>query len=238
MNIVEPSKLLLQLLSGGLTDWHYAIITNDLFGGTGQTGGSVIRNKTWTMWRGSTWTSINESSGRATFFLCFQQTYSTNSFPFPFPVANQSIHPVIHVPLLPATVLVESGNGVDKHEGDDKLVVIIYRTFSDLDSFRFFVFFQCEEQTTQGDIVVLAARFGPNAIWHPACFVCCVCKELLVDLIYFHREGRLYCGRHHAETLKPRCSACDEVSQKSRALVIGVGSGCSWWRKNESVRKG
>lgn len=38
-----------------------------------------------------------------------------------------------------------------------------------------------------------------------------MCKELLVDLIYFHREGRLYCGRHHSETLKPRCSACDEV---------------------------
>ncbi|XP_055702861.1 protein prickle-like isoform X2 [Phlebotomus papatasi] len=69
----------------------------------------------------------------------------------------------------------------------------------------------CEEATSQGDIVVFAARFGPNATWHPGCFVCCVCKELLVDLIYFHRDGRLYCGRHHAETLKPRCSACDEI---------------------------
>ena len=63
-----------------------------------------------------------------------------------------------------------------------------------------------------GDIAVYASRFGPNVCWHPSCFMCCICKELLVDLIYFHREGRLYCGRHHAETLKPRCSACDEVS--------------------------
>jgi len=63
-----------------------------------------------------------------------------------------------------------------------------------------------------GDIAVNASRFGTNVCWHPSCFSCSICKELLVDLIYFHREGRLYCGRHHAETLKPRCSACDEVS--------------------------
>ncbi|KYN18686.1 Protein prickle [Trachymyrmex cornetzi] len=36
-------------------------------------------------------------------------------------------------------------------------------------------------------------------------------ERLLVDLIYFWRDGRLYCGRHHAETLKPRCCACDEI---------------------------
>jgi prickle len=62
-----------------------------------------------------------------------------------------------------------------------------------------------------GEIAVYASRLGPNAAFHPACFACVACKELLVDLIYFHREGKLYCGRHHAETLKPRCSACDEV---------------------------
>lgn len=91
---------------------------------------------------------------------------------------------------------------------NDKCPLIICRW---LMFFLLFLLLQCEEKTTQGDIVVLAARFGPNAVWHPACFACSVCKELLVDLIYFHREGRLYCGRHHAETLKPRCSACDEV---------------------------
>ncbi|XP_070497526.1 protein prickle-like isoform X2 [Chironomus tepperi] len=69
----------------------------------------------------------------------------------------------------------------------------------------------CGEVMMTGDIAVYAARFGPNVCWHPSCFMCCICKELLVDLIYFHREGRLYCGRHHAETLKPRCSACDEI---------------------------
>ena len=59
---------------------------------------------------------------------------------------------------------------------------------------------------------VQASRAGPNVSWHPACFTCCVCRELLVDMIYFYKEGRLFCGRHHAESLKPRCAACDEVS--------------------------
>lgn len=71
--------------------------------------------------------------------------------------------------------------------------------------------FQCESQLSTGDIVVTSQRLGSNIYWHPACFVCCICKELLVDLIYFHRDGKLFCGRHHAENLKPRCSACDEV---------------------------
>ncbi|KAK9875331.1 hypothetical protein WA026_007729 [Henosepilachna vigintioctopunctata] len=69
----------------------------------------------------------------------------------------------------------------------------------------------CDENVSAGDICVFASRAGPNTCWHPACFTCYVCNELLVDLIYFFKEGRLYCGRHHAETIKPRCSACDEI---------------------------
>ena len=68
---------------------------------------------------------------------------------------------------------------------------------------------QCLENLN--DLYVSAARSGPDKWWHPQCFSCSICKELLVDLIYFYANGRLYCGRHHAETLKPRCSACDEV---------------------------
>ncbi|XP_065305462.1 protein prickle-like isoform X1 [Dermacentor albipictus] len=69
----------------------------------------------------------------------------------------------------------------------------------------------CEEPLSAGDMCVLASRAGPDCGWHPGCFTCCTCGELLVDLIYFHREGKLYCGRHHAESLKPRCTACDEI---------------------------
>ena len=84
-----------------------------------------------------------------------------------------------------------------------------------------------------GDICISASRAGQTKVWHPTCFACSVCQvtspvtslpvtldmavlqELLVDLIYFYKDRKLYCGRHHAETLKPRCSACDEVSRVS-----------------------
>lgn len=69
----------------------------------------------------------------------------------------------------------------------------------------------CQETVSSGDICVFASRAGPNTCWHPACFTCQVCSELLVDLIYFYKDGKIYCGRHHAETIKPRCSACDEI---------------------------
>ncbi|XP_781488.4 prickle planar cell polarity protein 3 isoform X1 [Strongylocentrotus purpuratus] len=70
---------------------------------------------------------------------------------------------------------------------------------------------QCGGGISAGDIAVFASRAGHNASWHPGCFACSVCQELLVDLIYFYREGKVYCGRHHAESLKPRCAACDEI---------------------------
>ncbi|ROL47254.1 Prickle-like protein 2 [Anabarilius grahami] len=70
---------------------------------------------------------------------------------------------------------------------------------------------QCGDQINGGDIAVFASRVGHGMCWHPHCFVCCMCSELLVDLIYFHLDGKIYCGRHHAERLKPRCSACDEI---------------------------
>ncbi|XP_065316901.1 four and a half LIM domains protein 2-like isoform X2 [Gordionus sp. m RMFG-2023] len=47
--------------------------------------------------------------------------------------------------------------------------------------------------------------------WHPACFVCQVCQELLVDLNHCVKDGYLYCERHFAETFKSRCSNCDEL---------------------------
>uniref|UniRef100_A0A3Q4G103 Prickle homolog 1b n=1 Tax=Neolamprologus brichardi TaxID=32507 RepID=A0A3Q4G103_NEOBR len=62
-----------------------------------------------------------------------------------------------------------------------------------------------------GEMAIFASRAGPNPCWHPACFVCATCQELLVDLIYFYHSGKILCGRHHAELLKPRCSSCDEI---------------------------
>lgn len=72
---------------------------------------------------------------------------------------------------------------------------------------------QCGEGINGGEMAVFASRAGPGLCWHPACFACSTCNELLVDLIYFYHEGKIHCGRHHAELLKPRCSACDEVRE-------------------------
>ncbi|XP_041347629.1 prickle planar cell polarity protein 3-B-like isoform X2 [Gigantopelta aegis] len=70
---------------------------------------------------------------------------------------------------------------------------------------------RCQCHIPGGEMAVFASRAGQDRCWHPACFICFTCHELLVDLIYFHMDGELYCGRHHAELLKPRCAACDEI---------------------------
>ncbi|XP_061404226.1 prickle planar cell polarity protein 3-like, partial [Lethenteron reissneri] len=71
---------------------------------------------------------------------------------------------------------------------------------------------QCGGGIAGGEVAVFASRAGHPPCWHhPACFVCAACRELLVDLIYFLADGKLYCGRHHDERFKPRCGACDEI---------------------------
>ncbi|XP_023240313.1 prickle planar cell polarity protein 3-A-like isoform X1 [Centruroides sculpturatus] len=70
---------------------------------------------------------------------------------------------------------------------------------------------KCQGSMGLGDIVVQAPKLGENYSWHPGCFVCCVCEELLVDLTYCVKENKLYCERHFAEQIRPRCAACDEL---------------------------
>lgn len=70
----------------------------------------------------------------------------------------------------------------------------------------------CQEDVHCGDVVVTAEKIK-EAVWHPGCFVCSVCNELLVDLVYFSHKNQLYCARDFAEYLNvPRCFACDEVN--------------------------
>ena len=61
-------------------------------------------------------------------------------------------------------------------------------------------------------MAVFAERADSSTSWHPQCFCCHKCKEILVDMIYFFSEGDVYCGRHFAELDGHRCSGCDEVS--------------------------
>ncbi|TKS73895.1 Testin [Collichthys lucidus] len=69
----------------------------------------------------------------------------------------------------------------------------------------------CEQPMRLGEPAVYAERAGYDKLWHPACFVCCTCHELLVDMIYFWKKGKLYCGRHYGDSEKPRCGGCDEL---------------------------
>ncbi|MGH0174012.1 UNVERIFIED_CONTAM: hypothetical protein FKN15_011397 [Acipenser sinensis] len=82
---------------------------------------------------------------------------------------------------------------------------------------------ECGKQIRGGDIAVFASRAGHGACWHPQCFQCSTCQELLVELIYFYQEGKIYCGRHHAERLKPRCQACDEIVGIDRGQMAYEG---------------
>ncbi|XP_036105144.1 prickle-like protein 4 [Molossus molossus] len=70
---------------------------------------------------------------------------------------------------------------------------------------------KCRELLRPGEYGVFAARAGEQCCWHRACFACQVCGQALINLIYFYHDGHLYCGRHHAELLRPRCPACDQL---------------------------
>ncbi|XP_062042077.1 prickle-like protein 4 isoform X2 [Lepus europaeus] len=70
---------------------------------------------------------------------------------------------------------------------------------------------KCRQPLKPGEYGVFAARAGEQHCWHRSCFTCQACGQTLVSLIYFYRDGHLYCGRHHAELLRPRCPACDQL---------------------------
>lgn len=70
----------------------------------------------------------------------------------------------------------------------------------------------CGDMLNQGEMAVTAPKFRDQILWHPRCFKCTTCDELLVDLTYCVHDDQIYCERHYAELLKPRCNACDEVS--------------------------
>lgn len=84
----------------------------------------------------------------------------------------------------------------------------------------------CEERINQGELAVIAPKFRDQMIWHPRCFQCSACEELLVDLTYCVHDDKIYCERHYAEMLKPRCNACDEVSEQHRRMRSYVSRYC------------
>ncbi len=41
--------------------------------------------------------------------------------------------------------------------------------------------YKCRKDIPQGALAVVAPRFGLSVLWHPACFTCATCEELLVS---------------------------------------------------------
>lgn len=70
----------------------------------------------------------------------------------------------------------------------------------------------CKLQISSNDIVVQTHKNDKQVAWHPKCFTCFSCNELLADLVYFSHKGNIYCARDYAAILNiPRCKACDEL---------------------------
>ncbi|XP_046750981.1 prickle planar cell polarity protein 3-A isoform X4 [Diprion similis] len=89
----------------------------------------------------------------------------------------------------------------------------------------------CNESLSYGSLAVSAGKLGE--LYHPACFQCLQCRELLVDLAYCVYNDAIYCERHYAEKLKGRCAACDELifsGEFTRAMNKDWHSGhfCCW----------
>ena len=71
---------------------------------------------------------------------------------------------------------------------------------------------ECQLDIMSGEVAVKAERAGRNSAWHPTCFKCKHCHQLLADLIYFFHDKNVYCARDLALILNiPRCAACDEL---------------------------
>uniref|UniRef100_A0A8C8B027 LIM zinc-binding domain-containing protein n=1 Tax=Otus sunia TaxID=257818 RepID=A0A8C8B027_9STRI len=82
---------------------------------------------------------------------------------------------------------------------------------------------KCGRRLNKGDPGISASRLG-DQFWHPSCFSCHFCHQPLVDLIYFQQDGRIYCGRHHAELFRPRCASCDQVgARQGRGFYLPFG---------------
>ncbi|XGW26879.1 hypothetical protein V3C99_007450 [Haemonchus contortus] len=69
----------------------------------------------------------------------------------------------------------------------------------------------CTDTIPIGDVGIRTDHGPKNDRWHPNCFRCAQCDQLLVDMLYFHYQGKYYCGRHFADLQYPRCAGCDEL---------------------------
>ncbi|EMD35535.1 hypothetical protein CERSUDRAFT_75110 [Gelatoporia subvermispora B] len=59
-----------------------------------------------------------------------------------------------------------------------------------------------------------------GARWHPACFRCCVCMELLENLSGYEKDGRAYCHLDYHERFAPKCYHCQTTIVDERFITL------------------
>ncbi|KIJ61632.1 hypothetical protein HYDPIDRAFT_115806 [Hydnomerulius pinastri MD-312] len=59
-----------------------------------------------------------------------------------------------------------------------------------------------------------------NARWHPDCFRCMVCNELLEHVSSYEHEGRPYCHLDYHEAFAPRCFHCKTAIIDERFITL------------------
>ncbi|CAB1346290.1 unnamed protein product, partial [Coregonus sp. 'balchen'] len=75
--------------------------------------------------------------------------------------------------------------------------------------------FSCGEGISGGEMAIFASRAGPGPCWHPACFACATCQELLIIFSdeCTEAEGRHWHMKHFA------CSECETVLGGQRYIM-------------------
>lgn len=82
----------------------------------------------------------------------------------------------------------------------------------------------CKTLMVDGEIGVEIVRTAQGFVFHPKCFVCTECDDLLVGLNSFMEKEKLYCGRHYNDLFKARCKACDESIMEANFVKAEGGS--------------
>lgn len=92
---------------------------------------------------------------------------------------------------------------------------------------------KCSEILHPGEIAISAEYADPLARWHPKCFSCQECNELLTDLLYYNHENQIYCKKHFEIFAKPKvfCAACDTVIETNEY----VKAEDNFWHKEHFV---
>lgn len=57
----------------------------------------------------------------------------------------------------------------------------------------------------------MVVYLGLGMGWYLGCFICVICNEFLVDMIYFCRNEEIYCERYYVDIIYFCCVVCDEV---------------------------